>query len=488
MKLRRYAALALCLLPTVGCSSCSKDEKTPANDGGATTTTEAGPSGSTTAPDAAAARAAFCRVKVPTFVVDRGVRAETGVTLAAWSRTVAVQTDAGSLAVGDGGATSPSPDAAADTSGGADAADASAAASETGPRIALGYAKGHGKPFVAELGEDGAARIVPVPSTLTLLEEKPAEGTRRVVQRVVPLSPTAAGAEAAVDYVETGRDKTRRVHCGPASGGPFVSTSGASLVAGAADATSETIECRTIRGPSGPTALESTLTVDGTRMLAELLVGKTKIAARETPMKPSDKANERYAFTLLGHANRGGFSAATARFNGNVVVVTSADGTDTVAQFWLGTATNAPSPTFSASGLVVATTLNGKPEVYVSTAEPTKKNAAKLDAVSKPEPRPMDDGPEGVTERGAPFVEGDAGVLVLVDTVGGKKVARVHPLGAPSPSSPLPYVFAPAEGSLVEAKVIRTGTGQGDLVLATVTLDPKRGGVLEATVLTCGTK
>ena len=276
MKLRRYVALALCLLPTVGCSSCSKDEKNPATatDAGATTTTEAGPNGSTTAPDAAAARAAFCRVKVPTFVVDRGVRAETGVTLAAWSRTVAVRPPDGTSDGGLGADASPSGDAAAPTNGdAADAADASAP--ETGPRIALGYAKGHGKPFVAELTEEGAARIVPVPSTLTLLEEKPAEGTRRVVQRVVPLSPTAAGAEAAVDYVETGSDKTRRVHCGPASGGPFVSASGASLVAGAADATSETIECRTIRGPSGPTALESTLTVDGTRMLAELLVGKT---------------------------------------------------------------------------------------------------------------------------------------------------------------------------------------------------------------------
>ena len=41
------------------------------------------------------------------------------------------------------------------------------------------------------------------------------------------------GYDASVDYVEIGTDKTRRVHCGPASGGPYVSTSGPSLTLGA---------------------------------------------------------------------------------------------------------------------------------------------------------------------------------------------------------------------------------------------------------------
>lgn len=469
MKLHRIA-FALLLAPSVGCSSCRNDAGVPAASDAAPTTTAAAPSASAAGLDAAPARAPFCTVKVPPFVVDRGVRVDAGATLTTWTRSVAASTstDAGGDAEtsdpGDGGALP-----------------------ETGPRAVVGYAKGYGKPFVAEIDEGGRARISPVTSSLAALEEKPEGTTRRTVYRVVPLAPTAAGAEAAVDYLETTNDKTRRLHCGRASGGPFVSTSGASLLLGAADATSETVECRSVQAPEGPVALESTLTIDGTKMVAELLLGKTKIASKDTPMKAGDKASERYAFTLLGFASHADLSVATARFNGNVSVVpvAASDGAAPGAGlFWLGAATNAPSPTFDGSTLVVATTLAGKPELYLSTTPESKKAPGRLEALAKPEPRPMTDAPEGVAERGAPFVDGTTRVLVATEIAGGKKTARLHPIDAPATGGPVPYEVVPTQGSLVEARA--SAMPGGSVLVTTIAQDPKYGGVLEASVLSCG--
>ena len=461
---------------TTGCSSgCGKNASTD-TDASVAAVASVPTVADASQPDAHVA-SPLCRVKVPTFVVDRGVRLDTGVTLAAWTRSAPIF--ARERVVADGGER---PEASV-PSDPADATNDSSTPAGSG-RIAFGYAKANGKPFVAEVSEDAHMTLVDVPSTLEALETKPETGVRRVVSRVVPLAPTSFGADASVDYVEIGSDKTRRVHCGPASGGPYVSTSGPSLTLGAPDVASETVDCKTVPREGGFFALESTLTVDGTNMVAELVLGKTRLMRRETPIKGSEKPSERYAFTLLGYARGEGLVAASARFNGNVVVATAASDLSSPRDeaFWLGTATNAPSPAFVGSDLFVWATLNAKPEVYLSrTAFDPKTN--KLGKIPKPMPISLGEDAPGLEERGTTSADGALRLLVVPEKVGGKKVIRLHAFEKKDGVVLPPFTLGEADEPLVEAKVIATPSG--DVLVATISLDKAFGATLKATVLTC---
>ncbi len=459
---------------SAGCSGCGKT---------ATVATDAAPPSVATIadaspPDARVAASPVCRVKVPTFVVDRGVRLDTGVTLATWTRTAPILPRERSVA--DGGTSPVASVASLDPTDAAN--DSSTTAGPT--RIALGYAKANGKPFVAEISDDAHVTLVDVPSTLDALENKPEAGIRRVVSRVVPLGPTSHGADASIDYVEIGTDKTRRVHCGPASGGPYVSTSGPSLTLGAPDVSSETVDCKTVPREGGFGALESTLTVDGTNMVAELVLGKSRIMRRETPIKGSEKPSERYAFTLLGYTRGEGQVAASARFNGNVVIAVAASDLASPRDeaFWLGTATNAPSPTFVGSDLFVWTTLNAKPEVFLSrTAFDPKTN--KLGKLAKPIAISLGEDPAGLEERGTVSTDGALGLLLVPEKVSGKKVIRLHAFDKKDGVALAPFTLGEADEPLVEARLI--GTPSGDVLVATIVLDKSSGATLKATVLTC---
>mgnify|MGYP003377671410 CR=1 FL=1 len=458
---------------STGCSGCGKTATPVATD--ASTASVATPVADASQPDARLAPAPVCRVKIPTFVVDRGVRLDTGVTLATWTRTAPILP----REVADGGS---SPEASVPS----DLADASSDSSTTvGPgRVVLGYAKANGKPFVAEISDDAHVTLVDVPSTLEALETKPEAGMRRVVSRVVPLAPTSHGADAAVDYVEIGTDKTRRVHCGPASGGPYVSASGPSLTLGAPDVASETVDCKTVPREGGFGALESTLTVDGTNMVAELVLGKTRLLRRETPLKGNEKPSERYAFTLLGYARGEGQVAASARFNGNVVVAAAASDLASPRDeaFWLGTATNAPAPAFVGSDLFVWTTLNAKPEVFLSrTAFDPKTN--KLGKFAKPIAISLGEDPAGLEERGTVSADGALGLLLVPEKVSGKKGILLHAFDKKDGVALAPFTLGETDEPLAEARLI--GTPSGDVLVATIALDKTYGATLKATVLTC---
>jgi hypothetical protein len=456
-------------LASTGCSGCGKTATvaTDATTPSVATIVDASP------PDARVAASPVCRVKVPTFVVDRGVRLDTGVTLASWTRTAPILPR--ERGVPDGGT---SAEASVPSLDPTDAANDSS-------RIALGYAKANGKPFVAEISDDAHVTLVDVPSTLDALENKPEAGIRRVVSRVVPLGPTSHGADASVDYVEIGTDKTRRVHCGPASGGPYVSTSGPSLTLGAPDVASETVDCKTVPREGGFGALESTLTVDGTNMVAELVLGKSRLMRRETPIKGTEKPSERYAFTLLGYTLGEGQVAASARFNGNVVIAVAASDLASPRDeaFWLGTATNAPSPTFVGSDLLVWTTLNAKPDVFLSRTDFDPKTN-KLGKLSKPIPISLTEDPTGLEERGTLSADGALGLVVVPEKVGGKKVIRLHAVDQNGAGSLPPFTLGETDELLAEARVI--GTPSGDVLVATITLDKTFGATLKASVLTCG--
>jgi len=461
-------------LASTGCSGCGKTARPVATDASPASVTTLVADASQ--PDARLAPSPVCRVKIPTFVVDRGVRLDTGVTLATWTRSAPILprepvSDAGS-----------SPEASVPS----EPADATSDSSTpVGPgRVVLGYAKANGKPFVAEISDDAHVTLVDVPSTLEALETKPEAGMRRIVSRVVPLGPTSHGADASVDYVEIGTDKTRRVHCGPASGGPYVSTSGPSLTLGAPDVSSETVDCKTVPREGGFGALESTLTVDGTNMVAELVLGKSRLMRRETPIKGSEKPSERYAFTLLGHTRGEGQVAASARFNGNVVIAVAPSDLASPRDeaFWLGTATNAPSPNFVGSDLLVWTTLNAKPEVYLSrTAFDPKTN--KLGKFAKPIAISLGEDPAGLEERGTLSADGALGLLLVPEKVSGKKGIRIHAFDKKDGVALAPFTLGETDEPLAEARLI--GTPSGDVLVATIALDKAFGATLKATVLTC---
>lgn len=477
---------ALSLSFGAGCSGCGKEAGT--SEAGVDATASV-----TSASTAADARTTpspspLCRVKVAPFVVDRNIRLDTGATLTSYVRAMPVSAHDDAKDASD--EESDESGRSLDASGDAGTTAASRGVlSETGPRIAIGYAKAHGKPFIAEVSELGQLAKVDVPSTLEALENKPETGTKRVVSRVVPLAPMSHGAAALVDYSEVGADKSRRVHCGPAGGGPFVSTSGPSLILGAADVTSETVDCRSVLTLAGPAALESTLTLEGASLVAELTLAKTRLARRETAVKATEKASDRYAFTMLGFARGEKLIAATARFNGNLVVASAAQALSGPRDeaFWLGAPTNAPSATFVGPDLFVWTTLTGKQEVYGTHAmfDPKANKLAKLE---KPVSFALGEDPAGLEERSAVTADGALGLLVVAEKVGGKRTVRIHalPSSTTDGSARVPFTLGEDGESVVEAKLAPTPSG--DAMVAIVVLDKASVPTLKAMVLTCREK
>ncbi|MBK8213724.1 MAG: hypothetical protein IPK71_08235 [Myxococcales bacterium] len=121
-----------------------------------------------------------------------------------------------------------------------------------------------------------------------------------------------------VDTVELGPDKTRHVFCGAAEGTPYVAFDGPSLLLGA-EGESETIACRTVLRGREHRALESQVTLGGSRLEAQLVLDGRVLGAREVTLKAQEKPSERYAFTDLGFVSDGDRGLVTARYDGGVV-------------------------------------------------------------------------------------------------------------------------------------------------------------------------
>jgi hypothetical protein len=230
---------------------------------------------------------------------------------------------------------------------------------------ALGWAKAQGAPAAATFDAAGLTSAATVADAFPALDAKPAPGTTRVVQRVVPIAVDGAKVHVAVDWVETTQDKRRHVQCGPPE--PFVAFDGPSLTANADGAVRETVDCRTIATEGGFGALESVLERDGAKLTATLRIGGVVVAKRETTLKPGEVPSERWAFTHLGGERTPAGLVLTARHNGSLIVARkTADALPDVGS-WLGTATNRPAIAVGGGDRVeVWNTLMGKPDLHVT--------------------------------------------------------------------------------------------------------------------------
>lgn len=270
-------------------AACAKNDGAP----GLTTPTDAGAPEAAAKGDAISPKRAFCTYAVPPFEIDRGVRSETGVTLVPVLRGGEESSPADGGIVADGGA--------------------SLRAS-----VAVGYAKGFGSPRAVELGADGVVSPRNVPSRLDSLDRRPERGVRRMVLRVVPRAVRGAEILVSVDTMELGPDKTRHVFCGAAEGAPYVAFDGPSILLGA-EGESETIACRTVLRGREHRALESQVTLGGSRLEAQLVLEGRVLGTREVTLKAQEKPSERYAFTDLGFVADGDRGLVTARYDGGVV-------------------------------------------------------------------------------------------------------------------------------------------------------------------------
>jgi hypothetical protein len=461
-------ALPLLSASLFGCSSC----RPPSAEPEASTGSEARPdaalsrgldagSEASTADahaEAAAPKRALCKVVLPPFVIDKGVRADSGVSVTSWVRTEAKPAGSG--------------DAAPDGSLG-----------EAGPRVVLGYAKAHGTPYVAEIDERGRVFRPKVPSKLEVLERKPDPDVKRVVSRVVPRMPHGDDARASVDYAETWPDKTRHVHCGAAEAGPYVSFDGPAITLGS-EAESETLECRSVLGKAKTehVALESQVSFDGRRVEATLRFAGKPVSSRTTSLKSGEKPSDRFGFTQLGLGTTGEVYVVTARIDGSVALVLgrSSAGDHRDETFSLGSPPNAPTALALGAGYTLFGSLPGKPTVY-GLRLPFDEKAGRFDKLDKPWTWPTSgDDPEERSFVSA-VTTGASTWLLVGERAGTRKTAKLYAVDGPHVRG----TFSPLEdeANVIDAKL--EPTAKNEVFVAYVTLDEARTATLKATVLAC---
>jgi hypothetical protein len=473
----------------VGCSSCRGPEASPEGgpssdaslDASAVRSLDSGADAAGRA-DAAAPKRARCKVVLPPLVVDKGVRADTGVSLTTWERTVlaSAPTDRGDAhdAHDANDANDTKPRASAD------AGDESSKG-ESGPRAVLGYAKAHGAPHVAEVDERGRIFHPKVPSKLETLDRKPEPDVKRVVHRVVPRMPHADEAWVSVDYSETGPDKTRHVHCGAAEAGPYVAFDGPAITLGS-EAESETLECRTVLGKSKTehVALESQLSFDGRSVDASLRFGGKTIASHRTSLKSGEKPSERFGYSSLGLGTTGEVYVVTARVEGSVALVLgrTSTGEHRDEVFTLASPSNAPTAVAIGAGYTVFGSLQGKPTVY-GVRLPFDEKTGRFEKVAKPWTWPAT--PDDPDERSfvSAVVTGKSTWLLVGEKLGSRRTGKLYAVDESQAGGALAFVPFENDESVLDAKVVLTA--RNELFVAYVTLDETRVATLKATVLAC---
>jgi len=190
------------------------------------------------------------------------------------------------------------------------------------------------------------------------LEAKGEKSSPRVVKRVVPLEIKDGKVRVAIDYVELAQTiKHRTLRCGPPDAW-LVNFDGASMTAGDASATSETIDCRTVLTDK-VVAIESTLAKNGGTLTASLALGGVPFVKREKNETPS----ERWGFTMINAVHGAAGDVVVARWNGLLVVGRKSKETSDF-DAWLGTAIATPIATLGGNGVEIWHTLAGKPDLY----------------------------------------------------------------------------------------------------------------------------
>ena len=248
---------------------------------------------------------------------------------------------------------------------------------------ALGWSTKEGSAAAATYGDDGVVAKADVANPSTELEVKAAKGTVRIVKRVVPIDLKDGKVRVAIDYVDADATaKHRTLHCGPPDAW-LTTFDGASMTAGDASATTETIDCRTVLTDK-VVAVESVLAKNGGTLTATLSLGGVTFAKRDKSEPPS----ERWGFTMVNAAHGGAGDVVVGRWNGLLVVGRKGKEPNAGAvdfDAWLGTPVTAPVATIGATGASVEIwhTLTGKPDVYalrfdIDTKKPGTPGTASL--------------------------------------------------------------------------------------------------------------
>jgi hypothetical protein len=386
-------------------------------------------------------------VKVAPFVIDRGIRADAGLSL-----------------------------------------------TRAGDAVLVGFAKGNGAPFVVRVAPSGAVEPLTVAAG-EILSEAPASGTKRSVARVVPVHAEGATATASVDFAEVDAEKTRRVICGPSAGTLLVDATGKKELTVGDD--EMTVECRSVLRKGELKALVSTLGTapgDGEALsaVATLHLGTDVVATRTTVLKAKEKPSERYAYTMLGFAENTatGREAVTARFNGNVLWAQYEQGAKLRDDsLWLGFPTNAPAAIPLAEESLLVTTLTGKNDVFLARAAYDAKKQGKPDYAKpgKGETLPLPVANEHGLISG--FVD-DGGRLILAGTeiVNNDKRTNLHVLSLAKDAKELPTVkgtlpIGDADESVPEARL--APLAGNDLLVTYVVFTKASGYVAKGEVLHC---
>jgi hypothetical protein len=224
---------------------------------------------------------------------------------------------------------------------------------------AIGWSTKEGTANVATYGDDGVVAKAEVANAASDLEAKVEKGSTRVVKRVVPLELKDGKVRVAIDYVDqAATTKHRTLRCGPPDAW-LVNFDGASMTAGDASATTETIDCRTVLTDK-VVAVESALAKNGAALTATLSLGGLPFAKRDKNEAPS----ERWGFTMVNAAHGTAGDVVVARWNGLLVVARKAKETSDF-DAWLGTAITAPVAALGSGNTVeIWHTLAGKPDLY----------------------------------------------------------------------------------------------------------------------------
>jgi hypothetical protein len=393
-----------------------------------------------------------CKLDVPPFVIDKGVRGETGVTV------VRLADD----------------------------------------RLAAGYASGEGTPKVAIVSPaDGTASLVDVDlRKLPELSQKPAPRTQRVVHRVTPIGANGLKMRVAVDLTETRADGSRLVRCGPADDEPWQSFDGVSAYepsdAGAPGNVPELRECRSFS--AGGTSWSESFVADTTGAIesrwvvrpaagalddAHALVQRQVVPLEAGRTTPRVGQLDRFGYTQLTSARLGdaGFLVG-ARSNGKLrLAKRGADWSpaDETTDFWYGSPIGLAALAARDAKVVVVAPIAGKLELVGATF-PVEAKIAKpaplvIDEPAGAAPLPPDSERTSVTvaiaSRGqviAAFLDGRTGKrrprFVLLDDALKAQGASFEPLGtADADVADLKLTILPDDRVLVTALIAHPGAG-----------------------------
>ena len=425
----RIVRLSLCtaVVALLGCPK-KKDEAAP--DAGVVATTAV-----------AAAAPLACTADVAPFVIDKGARLDTGLTL---------------TKLHDG-------------------------------RIALGYATWDGTPKAAVVDGAGKAQVVDVDAKhLHDKEKKENAKTSRAVNRVTPLGFKGMHMRVGVDLVDHNADGSRYVRCGAADEEPTVSFNAISHYdpwdggtvssnKASSDGPNEVRDCRTFSNGEVNWVLASELwdNPDGddfeSRWAIDTKPGKTQLddaVVDSHLIKPGKDGKlpqkvDHYSFEVpvSVHVPGAGYVLA-ARYQGALVVAkrqASLEPSGKPVTFNLGAPVGMAAMAVHGSDVALLVTEAGKSDLYGAKFA-AQATPPKPEKIALRDPNPPTEGDRTSTSAAATS-KGDL-YVVFTDGKAGHKIGRLVVLGADLAPKIDVFDFAKGDHNVAETRVGTTADGK----------------------------